>query len=350
MEEIWKTIKEYPNYQVSNLGNVKNKTTEYILHPTKKCLGYLRVRLFYNNLSGNFYVHRLVAQEFLENLENKPTVNHKDKNPSNNNLLNLEWNTMSEQNKHKSTLMITKRKQNNTSKKIWKIDKKTNIKIELYNSILDAAKYIFENNIVKTNKDVRSIRGNISCTLNGKQKSCYGYKWIFDNTIIQCLEGEIWKEIPFHITNKNEWYYVSNFGRYKNNNNIMENYSIPNNYIKVNINTKMYLLHRIIAITFLENQYNKEQVNHIDGNKLNNYMNNLEWVTNQENQIHKVKNGLANTTRKIIQYNLDNELLNEFNSIEEASKYLSIGTSGISKCCHNKLKTSGGYIFKYNFL
>ena len=52
-------------------------------------------------------------------------------------------------------------------------------------------------------------------------------------------------------------------------------------------------VHRLVAISFIENPYNKQQVNHIDGNKENNHISNLEWVTNQENQVHSYKNKLS---------------------------------------------------------
>lgn len=57
---------------------------------------------------------------------------------------------------------------------------------------------------------------------------------------------------------------------------------------------KQYRVHRLVAQTFLDNPYDKPDVNHIDGNKLNNEVNNLEWVTASENMIHLVKNKLWN--------------------------------------------------------
>jgi hypothetical protein len=75
---------------------------------------------------------------------------------------------------------------------------------------------------------------------------------------------------------------------------------------------------------------------------------NLEWVTNKENQIHKVKTGLGNSfTRKIIQYDLEMNEFNKFNSIKEASDILKICTSGIKAVLYNKQKTSKNFIFKY---
>ena len=97
---------------------------------------------------------------------------------------------------------------------------------------------------------------------------------------------------------------------------------------------------------FIENPENKEQVNHIDGNKLNNNVENLQWVTNQENCIHKFQTGLGNNyKRKIEQYNLKNQLIKEFSSIREAMNETKIKTIG--QALQNRQKTAGGFIWKY---
>ena len=129
----------------------------------------------------------------------------------------------------------------------------------------------------------------------------------------------------------------------------MDNYKVnENGYIKVYVYNKSYALHRVVALTFIENPENKEQVNHIDGNKINNSVNNLEWVTNKENQIHKFKTGLGNNyTRKIIQYDLEMNEIKQYNSIVEASNLLNIGKSNIRGVLNGSRKTAGGFVFKY---
>lgn len=97
-KEIWKDILGYEGlYQVSNFGRVKSLKfgKERILKPGINKYGYLHVVLSKNNKQKNFYVHRLVAEAFISNPHNYPCVNHKDENPLNNNVENLEWCTAS---------------------------------------------------------------------------------------------------------------------------------------------------------------------------------------------------------------------------------------------------------------
>lgn len=101
VKEVWKTIEDYPDYEVSNLGNVRNVEKNMIMHPTLDVSnGYKVVNLYNNNGMKRKYVHRLVAESFIYNPDNKRTVNHKDCNKANNTVSNLEWATDSENMKH----------------------------------------------------------------------------------------------------------------------------------------------------------------------------------------------------------------------------------------------------------
>lgn len=118
MKEIWKTIQGYENkYEVSNLGRVKSleridrynrKIEEKILAPRKHTGGYLRVQLS----RKDFYIHRLVAETFIPNPENKTQVNHIDGNKHNNRVENLEWCTPLENNLHAVKTGLNKKDRN----------------------------------------------------------------------------------------------------------------------------------------------------------------------------------------------------------------------------------------------
>ena len=339
VKEEWLTISNYDNYEVSSFGNVRNKKTGRILKPSNRG-GYYVVGLS-NKKTKTFQVHRLVAETFIENPENKAHVNHKDKNGLNNNLSNLEWNTPKENNIHKIEGVIQKTNQNLA---IWRVDLKTGDKIEKYSSIDLASKWIFEQGL---SENVHSIKSSISCSNRGVYKSSFGFKWELDKD--EVLENEIWKEI--NIENEDtSGYFVSSLGRFKNKKGvIMKDYKPHHSgYIYLRVNIKKYALHRLIALTFIDNPENKPFVNHIDGNKLNNKLYNLEWVTCSENNLHAHKIGLTKGhKREIIQYDLEMNEIQKFNKIKDASIKLTICYSSIKAVLYKKQKTAGGFIFKY---
>lgn len=150
------------------------------------------------------------------------------------------------------------------------------------------------------------------------------------------------------MINGTEGYQISTFGRVKNHKGkITEGSNHESGYLWVSVSPKQYLLHRLVAKVFIPNPEKKEQVNHIDGNKKNACVSNLEWCSNSENSQHAHDSGLHPTTRPIIQYDLHRNKINEFTSQLEASNMLSISPQGINKCCKNKQKTAGGFIFRY---
>jgi hypothetical protein len=336
--EIWRQLKDFDNYEVSSYGKVRNIKTQRILKCATKG-GYILVGLCQNSKSKTIAIHRLVAEAFIENSENKPQVNHKDKNRSNNNVENLEWNTALENNLHRSQNCIQTTNQNIV---VWRIDKDTGELLQKYESIDLAAKWCFENNLCKK---IANGQSGLSFAVRGLYKTSYGYKWKKEEQ--ESLDEEIWKNVC--INNEIfENYFVSNLGRFKNSKGIiMDNYKPHHSgYIYLRVNIQKYALHRLIASTFIENIDNKPVVNHIDGNKLNNYVKNLEWVTVQENNQHNHNIGLIKVfKRQIIQYDLEMNKIKQFNSIKEAMDELKI--TSIKEVLYNKQKTAGGFIFKY---
>lgn len=173
VDEIWKDIIDFPNYQISNYGRVKSKARitnvgiknvkeikrkEKILKPLKLTKGYLGIRLYNNTNAKTFKIHRLVATYFIPNPNNYEQVNHIDGDKTNNNATNLEWCTNEYNMKHsydiglrdkevlrKNMSIIGKNlkgKKGNHIRKVVQIDKTNNKVIKIWGSITEASKCI----------------------------------------------------------------------------------------------------------------------------------------------------------------------------------------------------------------
>lgn len=125
-------------------------------------------------------------------------------------------------------------------------------------------------------------------------------------------------------------------------------------YLQVQLYDKKYLVHRLIALTFIDNVDSYCVVNHKNGIKNDNRMENLEWVTSSENIKHAYNSGLKRklfgkehpNSKSVYQIDKNsNEILNKYQSIDEAKSIT--GIKHISCVCLGKRKTAGGYIWRY---
>lgn len=108
---------------------------------------------------------------------------------------------------------------------------------------------------------------------------------------------------------------------------------------------KHLFLHRIVATAFMDNPEGKPCVNHIDENKLNNDLSNLEWCTARENNIHgtRIKRVAEKLFKKVVQLDLNDNVLKIFESMVQAEQETGVSRRSISNCCSGRSKSAGGF-------
>lgn len=164
MEELWKKIEEATNYEVSNLGNIRNTKSGQILNPGISGNGYKQVslRMIASNKFEKRYVHRLVAAYWIPNPDNKREVNHINLDRTDNRVENLEWITSSENQKHKYKNGNYK----TSNRKVAQLDEEGNI-IQIFPSVVKAAEAM----------GLQRQGIDLVCRGVPYRKTAAGYKW-----------------------------------------------------------------------------------------------------------------------------------------------------------------------------
>jgi hypothetical protein len=110
---------------------------------------------------------------------------------------------------------------------------------------------------------------------------------------------------------------------------------------------KNRFIHRLLALTFIDNPLSKPQVNHVDGVKTNNKLSNLEWATSSENSQHAVDLGLTTYVGKPVEQLYNGEVINTFPSLQQAGRAVNTYPQNIYKVCTFKRNTAGGFGWRY---
>lgn len=175
VDENWKNIKDYPNYMVSNLGRVKslnyrNTGEEKILKIYKNKRGYLQVGLYKKGKFKSYSVHRLVAEHFIPNSDNKSCIDHINTNKTDNRVCNLKWVTHKENMNNPITktkhLKFLKKNNENISKPVIQFTMDGKL-VRKWNSATDVQRELGFNNC------------HISSCCKGKRKTANGFIWRF---------------------------------------------------------------------------------------------------------------------------------------------------------------------------
>jgi len=338
-------VEEYKeNYIISNFGRCFSRKTgkELLSHIVS---GYKKVKLN----DKHYNIHYLVYISFNDDYINTKVIYHIDGNKLNNNLSNLRLVTQSDNVKN-----TYKNNSNMYQQKIIQAFNKNNELIKEFNNIKDA--YLFINHTNGT---------SITNCLRGVYKTAGKYIWKYkDNNITEYNNNKYIDNINSYVSldKINEYdfsnYYINKEGiiintKYKNRK--IKNFIDANGYYRVylyyeNNKKNQYPLHRLIAKFYLKNGHtyfddHNYVVNHIDKNRLNNNISNLEWITQKENTIH-------GCGRKIAKINKDtNEIIKTYNSIREAYEELNKPwNSLISKVCNGEKGRNTIYGFKWKYI
>jgi hypothetical protein len=161
MEVVTKLIKDYPNYSINTNGEVFNIKTNRMVKASMSGSGYMTIKLCNTLGSKTYNLHKLVAQTFLDNINNEKTINHKNGIKIDNTLNNLEWCSYSHNTKEAYKLGLNNGR---PKMKVFQYDLQNNL-LNIFESLHDADR--------KTNIDYRNI---YDCII-GKKKSAGGFIW-----------------------------------------------------------------------------------------------------------------------------------------------------------------------------
>lgn len=332
------------SYWISNFGRCFSKKTNKLIN-NRESGGYYKINLRNKNqISKAFFIHYLVYISFNNDYDSKKIIDHIDGNKLNNNVINLRCVSASEnvRNAYKNNDKMYQQKI------IQAFDNDNNL-IKEFNTSDDARKFINQKN-----------KSGIANALRGIYNTAGGYKWKYkENNNETKNVDDISEFTSIGIVNDKD---LSNYAINKKG--IIINTKYNNRIVKQFVNESKYknvylyyeskkkivlFVHRILGKIFLKNgnkYYNDNNyvINHKDKNRVNNNLDNLEWVTQKENTIH----GCA---RKIIQIDKDtNKTIKIYNTIRDAYKELGKPWNSLicKVCsCEKGRKTIYGFKWKY---
>ncbi len=351
-------------YWVTNFGNVfKKLTNEKLTISFNKKQGYYFVNLSNENKKKKVIGIAILVYKTWYKEDDDPEYDPdsdyvicKDGNKLNNHISNLECVSRGDFTKNAIKNSTTVRGYGIRILMFEETDEKCTKVLKTFENMHKVCEFLPPKRGVK--RKIESVRGNINPCLNGKRKSrtAYGYRWRRESpppvketvenidgfACLGIIEGNDFSNYEINIDgiviNKNK------------NNQIMKAKINQQGYLYVGLSSKGkkqdFSIHRLIGRYFLDNGESFSDgdfdINHVDENKLNNSIENLEWTTHQKNILHSLGRRVAKLNKDTL------EILDIYESIKEAYEDLNKKySSGISDACRGKQKTSWGFKWKY---
>jgi hypothetical protein len=329
----------YPNYSASEYGRIKNRTTKRLLKASLDDVGYYQVGIMNENgHKDTVLVHKLVLIAFNGD---KPapdmTVDHINRVRSDNRIINLRWSTWEQQGANSyhgpkpGNARPVRQLENNDEREL----------IKVWPSQKEAAESL-------------GLKAPDLSKAVSKGHEYGGFYW--EKVEPEIIEGEKWTDLK----NLNfKGFKISSMGRFKTREGHISYGYRSRGYLKMSVmndGVKSHLsVHVAVYESFVSNEKKpKYVVNHIDGNKRNNVLTNLEYITSRGNALHAIQTGLhVPYTRKVCCYNFDEKTgqktnkVASYNSIVEAANAVGGRTNNINDALRGRYKTSSGFIWEY---